>query len=45
MRADVDLGAALDDAIGNLDTSITETGAEIVRQDSRYRGSSVIPPC
>src|SRR4029079_11099740 len=23
MRADVDLGAALDDAIGNLDTSIT----------------------
>ena len=32
MRADVDLGAALDDAIGNLDTAIAESGAEIVRE-------------
>ena len=31
-RADVDLGATLDDAIGNLDTAIAESGAEIVRE-------------
>jgi len=30
--ADVDLGATLDDAIDNLDTAITESGAEIVRE-------------
>ncbi len=29
---DVDLGATLDDAIENLDTAITEAGAEIVRE-------------
>jgi signal transduction histidine kinase len=31
-RVDVDLGVTLDDAIENLDTAITESGAEIVRQ-------------
>jgi light-regulated signal transduction histidine kinase (bacteriophytochrome) len=31
-RIDTDLGATLDDAIENLDTAITESGAEIVRQ-------------
>ncbi|AEV72617.1 bacteriophytochrome (light-regulated signal transduction histidine kinase) [Mycolicibacterium rhodesiae NBB3] len=31
-QADVDLGETLDQAIENLDTSITESGAEIVRQ-------------
>ena len=31
-RSDVDLGATLDDALGNLDTAIAESGAEIVRQ-------------
>ena len=31
-RDDVDLGATLDDALENLDTAITESGAEIVRE-------------
>jgi signal transduction histidine kinase len=31
-RADVDLGATLDEAIENLDTAIAESGAEIVRE-------------
>ena len=31
-RSDVDLGATLDDALGNLETAIAESGAQIVRQ-------------
>jgi signal transduction histidine kinase len=31
-RDDVDLGATLDEAIENLDTAITESGAEIIRE-------------